>query len=295
MTLLPLSVLRCFVESRLAFCKPLTSVAEADADNGLGGRLLLLFGGAGKAPMLVVLRKVLPGVGRPVGGEVDVAEFKAELAGAPGSEAVLSVGTAGVVFALISRGVGRPDVVTDLLGVVVPGVGIPDAGELARDASSGISGSGLRAFAMGSAGRGPVGGGCGGRDDVLCGSAEAMVAVVTDIGFCTNAPARWPSAARAARRQRRKQLSLPPSLAPVTHVSWRRIGSGHRDARCSIPPCMCFPVSYFFSPVDVRVAVPLTSGEKSIPAAMGPIETGPRRRVVRSFACRLGTRMRSFG
>lgn len=160
---------------------PLTSVVEAEADSGLGGRLFTrVFGGCGNAPILVVLRKVLPGVGRPLGGEFEVAEFAPEFPGTLAKAAVFSVGTAGVVFALMSLGVGRPDVVTDRLGVVAPGVGMLDAAEPGRDTSSGISGKGLRIFEIGSAGNGPVGGGCGGREDVLCGSAEAIV-VVTDI------------------------------------------------------------------------------------------------------------------
>lgn len=50
------------------------SESEVDVESGLGGRLEtreLLFGGRGKAPMLVVLRNVLPGAGMPLeGGEV---------------------------------------------------------------------------------------------------------------------------------------------------------------------------------------------------------------------------------
>lgn len=150
------------------FCRPLTSVVEAEADNGLGGKLFTrLFGGAGKAPTLVTLRKVLPGVGRAeVGGEFELAEVAPELFVRLGNAAVFSVGTAGVVFALFSFGVGRPDEVTALFGVVAPGVGMPEAAEPGREASSGTSGSAFLVFAIGSAGKGPVGGGCGGRDDV---------------------------------------------------------------------------------------------------------------------------------
>lgn len=158
---------------------PLRSEAEAEADSGLGGRLFTrVLGGCGKAPTLVVLRKVLPGVGRAdVGGELELAEFVAGLVWPLVKETVFIVGTAGVVLALLSFGVGSPDDVTARFGVIAPGVGMPEAAELEREPSSGISGSGLRVFAMGSAGRGPVGGGCGGRDDVLWGSAEVMVAV----------------------------------------------------------------------------------------------------------------------
>lgn len=235
MTLFPLSVLRCFVESRLVFCNPLTSVVDADAESGLGGRLLTrVLGGAGKAPMLVVLRKVLPGVGNAdMGGELDVAELDAEWTDALAKAAVFSVGTAGVVFAFASRGVGRPDAVTERRGVVAPGVGMPDAAEPGRGASSGTSGRGLRVFAIGSAGRGPVGGGCGGRELVRVGSAEVMMAVVvTDIGM--RLPGR-PSP-RAARV---RPVSPPPSSAPVPNVFAGRIGCAHRKARSSMPACMC--------------------------------------------------------
>lgn len=154
---------------------------EADAESGLGGRLFWrTFGGAGKAlklAVLVVLRKVLPGVGRADGGELELAELADELPGTLAKAAVFRVGTAGVVLAFMSLGVGRPEEVTALLGVVEPGAGMPDAAEPGREASLGVSGRGLRVLVMGSAGSGPVGGGCGGREDVLCGSAEVMVAV----------------------------------------------------------------------------------------------------------------------
>lgn len=128
--------------------------------------------------MLVVFRKVRPGVGSPECGDMDVAEVEVGSPEALAKEVVLSVGTAGVVFAFASLGVGSPDEVTARRGVVAPGVGMLEAADPGREeASLGISGSGLRVFAMGSAGSGPVGGGWGGRDEVLCGSAEVMVAV----------------------------------------------------------------------------------------------------------------------
>ena len=66
------------------------SDVDVDADNGLGGRLFTraILGGAGKAPILVVLRRVFPGVGiADDGGEV---EFDVD------PPVVLRVGTAGV-------------------------------------------------------------------------------------------------------------------------------------------------------------------------------------------------------
>lgn len=67
------------------------SDVDVDVERGLGGRLLTRgfgLGGAGNAPMLVVLRTDLPGVGiADEGGEVEVALC---------TLVVLSVGTAGV-------------------------------------------------------------------------------------------------------------------------------------------------------------------------------------------------------
>lgn len=94
------------------FCaNPLMSEVDVDADSGLGGKLLtrgLALGGGGNAPMLVVLRTVLPGVGRAEdNGDVAVVEALF------GAVVVLSVGTAGVELVLTGLGVGRPDAVTD--------------------------------------------------------------------------------------------------------------------------------------------------------------------------------------
>jgi hypothetical protein len=70
----------------------LTSDVEVDVDNGLGGRLLTLaiFGGGGKAPILVVFRMVFPGVGSADEGGDVVPELGVEV------EVVFKVGTAGV-------------------------------------------------------------------------------------------------------------------------------------------------------------------------------------------------------
>lgn len=129
--------------------------------------------------MLVAFRTVLPGVGSPEGGEFELAEFDAGLPGTLAKAEVFRVGTAGVVFALVSLGVGRAEDVTARRGVVAPVVGMPEAAEPGRDASLAlaVSGRGLRSLGLGNAGRGPVGGGLGGLDEVLCGSAEVMVAV----------------------------------------------------------------------------------------------------------------------
>ena len=64
----PLSELRCFAERRRlsCTCRPWISEREVEVDSGLGGKLetlALFFDGSGKAPILVVLRTVFPGVG----------------------------------------------------------------------------------------------------------------------------------------------------------------------------------------------------------------------------------------
>jgi hypothetical protein len=137
----------------------LISDVDVDAESGLGGRLLTLetFGGAGKAPILVVFRRVLPGVGNAEVG-VDVPEV------AVGSPVVFKVGTAGVECTFVGRGVGRPEVVTDLVGSLLTDDmdDAEDAGRESASGSSGISGSGFLVFAIGRAGNGPEGGAEGG-------------------------------------------------------------------------------------------------------------------------------------
>lgn len=163
----------------------MTSEVDVDVDNGLGGRLVTLvaeFGGGGNAPMLVVLRTAFAGVGIvDDNGDVDVvgALF--------GAVVVLSVGTAGVECVFTGLGVGKPEVVTDRDNGLPEGAAIEDAAELGRDrdsGSSGISGKGFLVFAIGSAGKGAVGGAVGGGliFEGLCGIAEVIVVVIaTDI------------------------------------------------------------------------------------------------------------------
>jgi len=147
---------------------------EVEVDSGLGGRLGLPFGGSGKPPILVVLRKVLLGVGRPEDNIADGGE-SAEVA-----TIVLRVGTAGEDRDLLAFGVGRPDVVTDLVGTF--GAGVEDDGS----PTAGLSGKGFLVLYTGSAGRGPFGGASGeveGRRVVVV--VEAMVAVAdTDMLHC---------------------------------------------------------------------------------------------------------------
>ena len=169
------------------------SDVDADVDKGLGGRLLtrgLVFGGFGNAPMLVVLRTVLPGVGiADDGGEVAV-EFDVDIL------AVLRVGTAGVDCVCTGFGVGRPDVVTDRVRGLLIGVAIEEDAEPGRDVS-GMSGNGFLVFAIGKAGKGPVGGADGGGALVgRCGMADVMVAV-TDMD--------------KVRSQRLSRCTIPPS------------------------------------------------------------------------------------
>lgn len=148
-------------------------------ESGLGGRLLTreFLGGAGKAPALVVLRSVLPGVGRDDTGE-------GEPVGGVILAVVLRVGIAGVECVFVGRGVGRPEVVTDRVSGLPAGVAIDDAEDAGRlSASSGMAGNGFLVLAMGRAGRGPEGGAEGGaeggglRSSGRWGMALLMVAV----------------------------------------------------------------------------------------------------------------------
>lgn len=141
-----------------------------EAESGLGGRLVTRLppplGGSGNVPMLVVFRIVF-------GMEVLIEGTSGGM--------LLSVGTEGVELALYGRGVGRPEGVTDrpgsalFLGVVV---GNWDGVELRRDSgptSRLLSVDIRRVLAIGSAGRGPFGGGRGvrGRSEV-----DVMVEVI---------------------------------------------------------------------------------------------------------------------
>ena len=178
------------------FARPLTSDVDVDADNGLGGRLFTLggtFGGAGKAPILVVLRTLFPGVGSADDG----AELKSALA----VEDFLSVGTAGVDCVFVGLGVGNPVVVTDRESGLPAGVAIEEAAEVGRESDvSGISGSGFLVFAIGNAGRGPDGGAPAGGGGLRCGKADVIVAVADrDIALspyvvvcCCNSPLQVP-------------------------------------------------------------------------------------------------------
>lgn len=107
--------------------------------------------------------------------------------------AALNVGTAGVETVFVGRGVGRPDT-ERFVGVF--GIDIPEAAEPGLEtlsSSAGTSGSDLRVLAMGNAGSGPLGGGCGGRELDLCGS-ELMFVAMRDIhrGPYMHATARSP-------------------------------------------------------------------------------------------------------
>ena len=139
------------------------SDVEVEAESGLGGRLLtrgLGFGGLEKAPILVVFRTALPGVGNAEEG-VDV---ELELAFKPA--VVLRVGTAGVDCVFMGLGVGRPVDVRERVGVLLVGT------EMSKDAEpggvssgvSGMSGSGFLVFVIGSAGSGPDGGAVNGGE-----------------------------------------------------------------------------------------------------------------------------------
>lgn len=175
----PPSEFRCLaVDSRLALCARFTSDVEVEAESGLGGKLLTLAvdGGAGNCPMLEDFLSVFAGVGRvDDDGEVnDVVEFEA------GAVVVLNVGTDGVEFVFTGFGVGNPDVVTDLVCGLLASVAIDEAADPGRDSgASGMSGKGFLVFAIGSAGKGAVGGAVGGGLilDGRWGMADVMVVV----------------------------------------------------------------------------------------------------------------------
>ena len=163
---------------------PLISESDVEVESGLGGRLDTLglpLGGSGKPPMLVVLRTLFPGVGKPEEGVADGGES------AGVAMAVLRVGTAGDERDLLAFGVGSPEVVTDRVIFGVGGTADEDEPGL-ESIASGRSGSALRVLGMGSAGSGPLGGASGeleGRRRPV----EAMVVVVAVIDmFCCSVP-----------------------------------------------------------------------------------------------------------
>lgn len=151
------------------------AVSDAvDADRGLGGRLVTRdppLGGTGNVPMLVVFRIVF--------GRVVFIE------GTSGGW-LLRVGTAGVELVLNGRGVGRPEGVTERLGIALflgVVVGSCEGVDLRRDSppmSLGLSGDKRRVFVTGSAGRGPFGG--GGRAVRGSVEVEVMVEVISQCG-----------------------------------------------------------------------------------------------------------------
>ena len=155
---------------------PLISDVDVDAERGLGGRLFtrgLLLGGAGKAPMLVVLRTLFPGVGNAEDCGADI-EFAFDI------KVLLRVGTAGVDCVFTGFGVGKPVVVTDRESGLLAGVAIEDAADVGRESGvSGTSESAFLVFPIGSAGKGPDGGadGGGGLCEGRCGIADVIVAV----------------------------------------------------------------------------------------------------------------------
>lgn len=167
--LIPLSELRCLAGSRRLPCvmAPLMSESEVEVDSGLGGRLdtrgLLDLGGSGKAPMLVVLRKVLAGVGKAEEGVPYSGDAEEDGVMLADVSVVLRVGTAGVERIFAGFGVGRPEGVTDRETAARGGGGMaePDEPGRASGDASDTSCSGFRVFATGSAGRGPEGGAWG--------------------------------------------------------------------------------------------------------------------------------------
>ncbi len=183
--------------------EPLISEREVEVESGLGGRLGLPFGGSGKPPILVVLRRVLLGVGRPEDSVADGGE-SAEVA-----TIVLRVGTAGDERDLLALGAGRPDVVTDLVRTF--GVGVADD----ESPTAGLSGKGFLVLYTGSAGKGPFGGASGEVDGRRAVVVEVMVAVAdTDMLHC----------------------KIPSAPAQIQFFVRRSVGWSHRDMLSSLTP-----------------------------------------------------------
>ena len=194
--------------------------------------------------MLVVLRTVFPGVGI-VEESGDVAVVVEVLFGAV---VVLIVGTVGVDWVFTGRGVGKPEVVTDLVNGFPDGAAIDEAAEPGRDPrSSGISGNGLEdlVFVIGSAGRGAVGGAVGGGLilEGLCGIAEVMVvvmaidiAVYAQCDVCDCTLPSLPSFAAPARRSRTEGALYCGTLPLHRHVPPPPHNRTSSSRRCRLVP-----------------------------------------------------------
>lgn len=159
----PPSALRSFAGSRfwLALYAALTSDRDVEVESGLGGRLEtrgLPLGGSGKALMLVVLRRVLPGVGMP---DEDGPEGDCEVLWSAEVSVVLTVGTEGVERALDGADVSSFELVNDREGDLEPGRGIEEFEPCRRSDESGMPGNGFLVLGTGNAGKGPDGGASG--------------------------------------------------------------------------------------------------------------------------------------
>lgn len=132
-----------------------------EVESGLGGKLGsrgLPLGGSGKALMLVVLRRLLPGVGIPDEdgpgcGVVALCSVEVSV--------VLTVGTVGVERALDGAGVSGFGLVNDREGGLEPGSGIEEFEPCRRSDESGMPGNGFLVLGTGNAGKGPDGGASG--------------------------------------------------------------------------------------------------------------------------------------
>nr|POE51577.1 hypothetical protein CFP56_25784 [Quercus suber] len=199
----PWSALRCLEESRRDLegsWPPLASAAVVAVDNGLGGKLdtrALTFGGTGKAPMLEVLRTVLPGVGIPEEGET-VSEGVGDAALEMVVGAVLIVGIAVVERDLGLANVGKAESVTARPGGLRPEVGfaLVVAVGASEGEESGSSGRGFETglvLTTGNAGKGPVGGASGETPEGRRGMVEVMVVVADKdmIHRLSCGPAQW--------------------------------------------------------------------------------------------------------
>jgi len=159
---------------------PLRSDNEVDAESGLGGKLGtlgLLFGGSGKAPMLVVLRIVLPGVGTPYEGVPDRGDD-----GRSGVVMVVfKVGTAGVDRVFVGFGVGRPEVVTERVTGFEAGVSIAGEADV-----SGMPDDAFLVFGIGNAGKGRDGGASGEVEGRLIPIVVIVAVADADMASCSS-------------------------------------------------------------------------------------------------------------
>lgn len=208
-------------------------------DSGLGGRLdtrgLFDLGGRGKAPMLVVLRKVLAGVGKAEEGVPGGGDAEENVVVVADVSVVLRVGTAGVQRTFVGFGVGRPEGVTDreTAGRGGGGTAEPDDRGRASADASGASCNVFRVFTTGKAGKGPEGGAWG-EVDGRRRPVDVMVADM-DRGALLLRCCGTPSA------RRRPPLQCRCCASSLAELHRKKIPGplACRAGSCSVSRCAC--------------------------------------------------------